>query len=669
MLVQTAVIERWGEPNTDPHLVGRRVRARDACRSATSWSGIQPARGYHIDPGASYHDPDLVPPHGYLAFYAWLRRSFGAHAIVHVGKHGNLEWLPGKALALSAELLARGGARPAAAPLSVHRQRSGRGHAGQAARAAVIVDHLVPPLTRAESYGPLRRSRASGRRVLRGGRARSAPHGVPARRDPGAERPARAWIATSASTPATTPDAALGKLDNYLCELKELQIRDGLHVFGERSGRRPAHRSPGGAGARAAWRGRGRRCVAAARARERSRACRLRSARRVRWRRPGAAADRRPAAGQRGHLAHRWRHGRAARAAGARRWSAHGAPLRADWTRNPRRARAIETALRPSVLSERPPTSWRRARGPSMGASSSRAERRADPRAARRAADRAQLLLGRQRAVPTPAAWHLGWKSAALVIERYVQEHGDWPRALALSVWGTANMRTGGDDIAQALALIGARPVWDGASHRVTGTEILPLGLLDRPRVDVTLRVSGFFRDAFPEQIALFDRAVRAVAALDEPAEHNPIAARVAGRRAGADRARGRARRCPPPRQLSHLRLQARRLRRRPAGADRRARLGERCRPGARLPRLGRLCLRRRSTEGVAEHRLFEQPARRGRAGPAQPGQPRARHARQRRLLPVRGRPDRGRAPSVGRAARDLPQRSLAARDAAHPAR
>jgi cobaltochelatase CobN len=131
------------------------------------------------------------------------------------------------------------------------------------------------------------------------------------------------------------------------------------------------------------------------------------------------------------------------------------------------------------------------------------------------------------RAVPTAAAWHLGWKSAALLIERYVQEQGQWPRTLALSAWGTANMRTGGDDIAQALALLGARPVWDGRSHRVTGIEILPLGLLDRPRVDVTLRVSGFFRDAFPAQIALFDRAVQEVAGLDEPEDQNPIAARV----------------------------------------------------------------------------------------------------------------------------------------------
>jgi cobaltochelatase CobN len=137
------------------------------------------------------------------------------------------------------------------------------------------------------------------------------------------------------------------------------------------------------------------------------------------------------------------------------------------------------------------------------------------------------------RAVPTQAAWQLGWKSAALLVERHAQEYGDWPARVALSAWGTANMRTGGDDIAQAMALMGVRPVWESGSGRVTGFEILPATVLDRPRVDVTLRVSGFFRDAFPGLIDLVDSAARAVAALDEPASVNPLAARVA-----ADRAR-----------------------------------------------------------------------------------------------------------------------------------
>jgi cobaltochelatase CobN len=141
------------------------------------------------------------------------------------------------------------------------------------------------------------------------------------------------------------------------------------------------------------------------------------------------------------------------------------------------------------------------------------------------------------RAVPTPSAWMLGWKSATLLLERHVQTHGDWPRAVALSAWGTANMRTGGDDVAQGLALMGVRPTWEPSSLRVTGFEIVPLDLLDRPRIDVTLRVSGFFRDAFANLIDLFDSAARAVAKLDEPAHLNPLAARVAAEGGGIDAA------------------------------------------------------------------------------------------------------------------------------------
>jgi len=141
------------------------------------------------------------------------------------------------------------------------------------------------------------------------------------------------------------------------------------------------------------------------------------------------------------------------------------------------------------------------------------------------------------RTVPTEAAWQLGWKSAAMLMERHAQEHGGYPARVAMSAWGTANMRTGGDDVAQALALMGVRPVWERTSGRVTGFEILPPTVLDRPRVDVTLRVSGLFRDAFPGLIDLVDSAVRAVAALDEPEDVNPLAARVAAdRRALEDR-------------------------------------------------------------------------------------------------------------------------------------
>jgi cobaltochelatase CobN len=131
------------------------------------------------------------------------------------------------------------------------------------------------------------------------------------------------------------------------------------------------------------------------------------------------------------------------------------------------------------------------------------------------------------RAVPTPAAWELGRRSADLLAQRYFQDEGEWPKAIALTVWGTSNMRTGGDDVAQALALIGAKPAWEAASARVTAIEVIPLAELRRPRIDVTLRISGLFRDAFPLQIVLFHEAVQAVAEMNEPDDANPIAARI----------------------------------------------------------------------------------------------------------------------------------------------
>jgi cobaltochelatase CobN len=143
------------------------------------------------------------------------------------------------------------------------------------------------------------------------------------------------------------------------------------------------------------------------------------------------------------------------------------------------------------------------------------------------------------RTLPTPAAWTLGKASADALLTRHFQDTGTHLRNAGLSCWGTANMRTGGDDIAQALWLMGVKPVWDAGSWRVTGFEVLPLAALSRPRVDVTLRISGLFRDAFPAQIELIDKAVKAVAALDENPDDNPLAAslstaRIFGAKPGA---------------------------------------------------------------------------------------------------------------------------------------
>ncbi|WP_138468227.1 cobaltochelatase subunit CobN [Poseidonocella sp. HB161398] len=513
--------ERWGAPEADP-FVEDGAFALSILEYGNVVVGVQPARGYNIDPEDTYHAPDLVPPHGYLAFYLWLRGPFGAHAIVHMGKHGNLEWLPGKALALSAECFPEValGPVPHVYPFIVN--DPGEGTQAKRRASAVIIDHLTPPLTRAETYGPLRELEALVDEYYQAA-------GLDARRIGHLRKEILSMISVTGLDEDAglagieDDDARLQRLDAYLCELKESQIRDGLHIFG------------------AAPEGRLARDLAVALAR----------------------VPRGDGQGRNASL-HR---------ALAADLELGFDPLDCDMG-------APWTGPRPELLAQAAEDPWRTAGdtverlellaaelaagggtpppGPSSGAVLGELRERIAPAvAASGAAEMAGLLTaldgrfvapgpsgaptrgrldvlptGRNffsvdsRALPTRTAWTLGWKSASLLIDDYLQREGDWPKAMAITAWGTSNMRTGGDDLAQALALMGAKPRWDEMSGRVTGFEIIPLSALGRPRVDVTLRVSGFFRDAFPAQIDLIDSAARAVMALDEPEHGNPAAAR-----------------------------------------------------------------------------------------------------------------------------------------------
>ncbi len=558
--VRAAVTARWGAPEQDPHFRAGELHCGDFVIAAIRFGdvavGIQPARGYNIDPSSSYHDPALPPPHGYLAFYAWLQDGFRADAVVHMGKHGNLEWLPGKAVALSADCFPEAalGPLPHLYPFIVN--DPGEGTQAKRRAQAVIVDHLTPPLTRAESYGPLRQLEQLVDEYYEA--AQVDPRRLPVlRREIDSLVRVAGLDVDCGIAPEDDAEAALQKLDNHLCELKELQIRDGLHVFGL---------SPAGDQLTDLL-------VALLRS---PRGSRLEDASLLRalaadlglgfdpldcemaavWEgpRPGflAALPSPPAplpqagegseASPLGPPSPACGRGGTGGEGGAEAWRTHGDTVeRLEWL-----ARALvagETTFDGEKTA--PVLAWLDQRLRPAVAFCGEAEidgllrglaGRFVPPGPSGAPTRGRpdvLPTGRNfysvdtRTVPTPAAWHLGWKSATLLLERHVQEHGEWPASIAVSAWGTANMRTGGDDIAQALALLGVRPQWETASRRVTGFEILPASVLDRPRVDVTLRISGFFRDAFPALIDLFDSAVRAVAALDEPAEVNPVAARV----------------------------------------------------------------------------------------------------------------------------------------------
>ena len=391
-----------------------------------------PDRGRSTERRADYHDATLPPRHALLGFALWLRHVAKVDALIHMGAHGTFEWLPGKAVALTAacfpELVV--GSLPVIYPFLV----SNPGEAAQAKRriAAVTIGHLPPPLVEAEMAGDahdLERlvdeyAQADG--LDRRRRARLARAIL--------EQAERSGLAAEARVdPDGAPDDALRRIDAWLCDLKELAIKDGLHVYG---------------------------------------------------REPESVAD--PA------------------------WRASGEAERA----------AILAALDVRRIA------------PGPAGSPARGRRDVLPTGRNMFAADARML-------PTPTATDLGRLAADEVLRAYMQGHGEMPRATVIDLWGSATLRTGGEEIAQGLALMGCRPTWEPATRRITGIEVLPMASVGRPRVDVTWRISGLFRDLFPAQTALIDAAVRAVAAREEPPEDNPLAvARQELSRRGASIAR-----------------------------------------------------------------------------------------------------------------------------------
>jgi cobaltochelatase CobN len=469
---------------------------------------IQPPRGFGADPIGTYHAPDLPPPHHYLAFYRWLARprgdgGWGADAVVHLGKHGTLEWLPGKALALSASChpdLALGDL-PLFYPFVVN--DPGEGTQAKRRTHAAVVDHLPPPLTRADLYDDLARLE----HVLDAYAQMAAmdPAKLPALRDQVWALVVEAQIHRDLDLGEHAPDGhefddLILHVDGYLCALKDAQIRGALHVLGAP----PAGdalvdsvlaitRLPQGPVPSL------RATVAAALDVDLDRAGRTDTDR--------VEAECR----------------RRVEDVAAAGWAADGVEdptlrwVAASLVPNLRRASDELDRLVAGLDGRYIPA------GPSGAPSRGGAH---------------VLPTGRNfysidpKAIPSPLAWDVGRALAERLVERHVDETGRVPSTVGIVLWGTAAMRTTGDDVAEALALLGVRPVWDRESRRVTGLEVMTRAELGRPRVDVTLRISGFFRDAFPHVIDLLDEAVRLVGALDEPDADNPV------RAAGVDDAR-----------------------------------------------------------------------------------------------------------------------------------
>lgn len=523
--VQTKILDRWGAAESQTQKGEFPI---PGCQWGNIFIGIQPARGYDRDPSLNYHAPDLEPPHSYLAFYQWLRTVFSSQAIVHVGKHGNLEWLPGKSVALSQDCFPEVmlGPLPHLYPFIVN--DPGEGAQAKRRSQAVIIDHLTPPLTRAELYGPLEYLEALIDEYYQ---AESLdPARLPVIRDRiqtlvqqqhlEPEVSSRKTASSLASTLKQDWQAFLSQADGYLCELKEAQIRDGLHIFGQ---------CPQGRQLRdllvALARQPGFDQLGLTRALAKDQGLEF----------DPLTAD--PAT-MLSPLQQELLHSPARivgdaiaqleeQAAVLVEQVIIGQTERSDvGSATQKQLNWIKDYLLPALrqTSQEISQLLHGLEGGYVPSGPSGAPSRGRPDV---------LPTGRNfysvdlRAIPTESAWQVGQQAAAALIEHYTQEQGEYPRTLGLSIWGTSTMRTGGDDLAEALALLGVQPVWEGPARRVIDFEVLPLNILGRPRVDVTLRISGFFRDAFPNLIDLFDQAVQAVAQLSEPADQNPLAAQV----------------------------------------------------------------------------------------------------------------------------------------------
>ena len=408
--------EAWGEPANDPD-------ARDGAfhfRARTFGNllvALPPDRGRSSERRADFHDPSLPPRHALVAFGLWLQHVAKVDALLHMGAHGTLEWLPGKAIALTAECFPEivTGALPVIYPFIVNNP----GEAAQAKRriAAITIGHLPPPLTSAELSGDaLTLERLVDEYAQADGLDRRRRESLAKLIVETAQRTSLAREAGVAGDVA--PDEALRRIDAWLCDLKDLTVKDGLHIYG----RAPASDKPA--------------------------------------RQASATAER----------------------------------------------AALIAALDGKRIA------------PGPAGSPTRGRRDVLPTGR-------NLFTADPRTLPTPTAMDLGRLAADEVIRAHLQTHGEMLRTAVIDLWGSATLRTGGEEIAQGLVLLGCRPIWDHGSGRVTGVEVLPTATAGRPRVDVTWRISGLFRDLFPAQIALIDTAVQTVAARDEDNDENPLAA------------------------------------------------------------------------------------------------------------------------------------------------
>ncbi|MDY8136620.1 cobaltochelatase subunit CobN [Aquimarina sp. 2201CG5-10] len=508
--LQSKVTEQWGQPEDDPYFTGTGFIV-SGFLLGNIFVSIQPSRGYNQDPQAIYHSPDLPPTYQYLAYYFWLQQNYQADAVIHLGKHGNLEWLPGKSVSLDPATCfpaAVFGALPHFYPFIIN--DPGEGTQAKRRNQAVIIDHLIPPMTRAESYGSLMKlehlvDEYYEAASLDPKRSRVLEKEI-------AELVKETKLSVDLGIASDDVDELLVKLDGYLCELKEAQIRDGLHIFGKAPVDEQLidllialHRVPGY----------GKEGITQLLAKDlgiKENILEIPYTEVMELTIEGVFCK---TAGQVVAQLEQ-----IVKKLLVSYLQENVLPKQYSLTSSMLEHIKLDTLQKVKKTTDELDFLINGLNGQYVPSGPSGAPTRG----------RLDLLpTGRNfysvdvRTIPTETAYRLGEKSAQLIIDRYLQENGDYPETIGISVWGTSTMRTGGDDIAQAFALMGVRPIWKSANRRVTDFEVIPLIKLGRPRIDVTLRISGFFRDAFPDVINLFNTVVTRLAHLEEPVEDNPI--------------------------------------------------------------------------------------------------------------------------------------------------
>ena len=481
---------------------------------------VQPPRGFGEDPGKILHDPAAAPTHHYIGFYHWLRDIWQADAVVHIGTHGSLEWLPGKGTALSDSCYPdiSLGDLPDVYPYWM--TIVGEGIQAKRRGAACLISHLSPPMQLSGSYEELQELEQALDEYVHF--RQTQPENLDTVKEIVREKAAACNFGDDIAE-GDDFDDYVGRLHNYVTDIKNMQIRTGLHIMGQ---------PPEGDGLSEYVEALVRLdngdvpSLVQLLATEAGYSYDELLADSSRLTPEGLTYGMKlDALGEEGHRLITFLAARDYDPAAVREALAQPEAASLSETGRQRLGQVLDYICETIVPNLRRTTeeltnTLRALSGGYIEPS---------PAGAPSSGGADLLPTGRNfygvdpRLLPTPAAWELGKRLGDEVVSQYIADEGCYPEACGIVLWAGANMRSHGQCVAEFLYLMGVRPVWQRPSQRVVGLEVIPLEELKRPRIDVTGRISGLFRDSMPNAIHWLDEAVKIVSALEEADEDNYV--------------------------------------------------------------------------------------------------------------------------------------------------